>query len=49
MISYFTKYFSGHEMKENEAGCTCDTYGREENAHKGLVGKHGARRLLGKV
>ena len=48
MISYFTKYFSGHEMKENEAGCTCDTYGREENAHKGLVGKPEGKRPLGR-
>jgi hypothetical protein len=30
-------------------GWTCGTYWREENAYEGLVGKHEARRLLGKI
>jgi hypothetical protein len=32
-----TKYYSGDQIKENEMGGTCGTYGREESYLGGFV------------
>jgi len=36
-------------VKEVEMGWACGTYGREDNAYKGLVGNHETRILLGRI
>jgi hypothetical protein len=34
-----TKYYSGDQIKNNEMGSACGTYGGEERCVQGLVGK----------
>jgi hypothetical protein len=35
----FTKYHSGDQVKKNEMGRVCSTYGGEERYIRGLAGK----------
>ena len=45
---FFTKYYSGDQIKNNEMGGTCGTYGEQERCigYRVLVGKHEGKRPL---
>jgi hypothetical protein len=34
-----TKYYSGSQIKNNEMGGVCESYGREEQCIQGFVGE----------
>jgi hypothetical protein len=42
------KYHKGDQVKINEMGRTCGTYGERRGAYRALVGKPEGRRLLGR-
>ena len=44
----FTKYYSGHKVKENEIGGACCTFGRQERCIQSFVGKSEGKRPLGR-
>ena len=43
-----TKYHSGDQMKNNEMGGECGTYGSRRVAYTVLVGRHEEKRPLGR-
>jgi hypothetical protein len=44
--SLLTKYYSGHQMKNNEAGMARGTYGRQNRYVLGLAGRPDGKRSL---
>jgi hypothetical protein len=45
---YFTKYYSGDQIKKNEMGDDCSTYGNRTDAYRVLVVRREGKRLLGR-
>jgi hypothetical protein len=43
-----TKYYEDNEIKEDEMGGACSTYGRDEKRTRNLVGKPEAKTPLGR-
>ena len=43
-----TKYYSGDQIKKNEMGGACSTYGERQGVYRALVGKREGKRLLGR-
>jgi hypothetical protein len=39
IICTYTKYYGGDQIKKNEMGGTCGTYGEEERCKQGLAGE----------
>jgi hypothetical protein len=45
---HLTKYYSGDQIKKNEMGGACGTYGGQEGARRVFVGKPEVRRPFGR-
>jgi hypothetical protein len=47
-VVLIAKYHSGHQIKKNEVGGACSTYGEGRGAYRILVGRPEGRRSLGR-